>query len=429
MYGLKGILPTFITAFLLAIFPKHSAGQFTLSAELRIRPEVLHGYRTLPDTDSRVAVFVDQRARINALYSKEKFQVYASIQEARTWGEQAQLADEPTIGVHEFWGQYFFHKNLSLKAGRQELRYDDERLLGNADWYAQGRSHDAAVLKYANAKGFKLDAGGAFNQATQNNFGTYYPVNSYKTLEYLWANKVWKNSHQELNVSAMVIGDGTQEADSTGITTRVTIGFNSDFTREKFALHLAVYDQLGQDPAKRDISAYMISAYGTVNPFEYWKFTLGIDYLSGTDQLNSENADKQKTFFTLYPSNHAFYGIADYFLNIPNDTKNGGLIDAFFKANCTMDKFKINGAFHMLALQNNVVVASSPETALDKNLGTEIDVWGSYNFEPEVSIMLGGSLMFGTESMEAIKGGDSGIPGKWIYAGITFKPVFFSSQK
>lgn len=67
MYGLKGILPTFITAFLLAIFPKHSAGQFTLSAELRIRPEVLHGYRTLPDTDLRVAVFVDQRARINTL--------------------------------------------------------------------------------------------------------------------------------------------------------------------------------------------------------------------------------------------------------------------------------------------------------------------------------------------------------------------------
>ncbi|TAE59133.1 MAG: hypothetical protein EAY68_11020, partial [Bacteroidetes bacterium] len=76
--------------------------------------------------------------------------------------------------------------NLSFKVGRQEINYDDARLLGNLDWLQQGRRHDAAILKLTH-KGYSFDLGGAFNQNTdafngsnQNNKvgHSYSPVNT-----------------------------------------------------------------------------------------------------------------------------------------------------------------------------------------------------------------------------------------------------------
>ncbi len=58
---------------------------------------------------------------------------------------------------------------------RQELVYDDQRLLGNLDWLQQGRRHDAIVFKLLH-EGWHADLGAAFNQNTDafNYNGTYY---------------------------------------------------------------------------------------------------------------------------------------------------------------------------------------------------------------------------------------------------------------
>ncbi|MEZ4901117.1 MAG: alginate export family protein [Spirosomataceae bacterium] len=65
--------------------------------------------------------------------------------------------------------------NLSLKIGRQELIYDDVRLLGNLDWLQQGRRFDAALLK-AVKSGWQIDLGVAFNQNSDafGKAGTFY---------------------------------------------------------------------------------------------------------------------------------------------------------------------------------------------------------------------------------------------------------------
>ena len=64
-------------------------------------------------------------------------------------------------------------ENFSLKVGRQEIVYDDQRLLGNLDWLQQARRHDAAILKYAN-KGWTVDLGAAYNQNKMLNSTTLY---------------------------------------------------------------------------------------------------------------------------------------------------------------------------------------------------------------------------------------------------------------
>jgi hypothetical protein len=68
---------------------------------------------------------------------------------------------------------------LPLKIGRQEISYDDERVLGATDWIQQGRRHDAIVLKLVQS-GWQVDLGAAFNQSSDaiNYNGTYYtPAN------------------------------------------------------------------------------------------------------------------------------------------------------------------------------------------------------------------------------------------------------------
>ena len=55
---------------------------------------------------------------------------------------------------------------------------------------------------------------------------------------------------------------------------------------------------------------------------------LWYDHLSGD---NDPNDDEVKVFNTLFATNHAFYGAADYFLNIPLHTGGLGLRDAAVK--------------------------------------------------------------------------------------------------
>jgi hypothetical protein len=93
--------------------------------------------------------------------------------------------------VHEAWAELILAnakdsafarsavEYFSVRVGRQELAYDDQRLLGNLDWLQQGRRHDAIVFKLQH-KGWQADLGAAFNQNTDafNYNGTYYtPAN------------------------------------------------------------------------------------------------------------------------------------------------------------------------------------------------------------------------------------------------------------
>ncbi|HBQ58501.1 MAG TPA: hypothetical protein DD671_02455, partial [Balneolaceae bacterium] len=109
------------------------------------------------------------------------------------------------VNIHEAWAQIYFSDEIGLKLGRQELVYDDQRLLGSVNWAQQARSHDALVFKYKNlSSSFKLDVGAAYNQEIQNLQGNYYSLNNYKVLSYLWMNK----DFEKLSISGLMLTDG-----------------------------------------------------------------------------------------------------------------------------------------------------------------------------------------------------------------------------
>src|SRR6185369_17459681 len=100
--------------------------------------------------------------------------IFTAIQDVRVWGQDASTINRTTsdpydgLMIHEAWAEISLVdtgkvvKNFTLKIGRQELLYDDSRLLGNLDWLQQARRHDAIVFKLLN-KGWQADAGFAFN--------------------------------------------------------------------------------------------------------------------------------------------------------------------------------------------------------------------------------------------------------------------------
>lgn len=164
--------------------------QFTLSGQVRTRSEYRDGTGTLRPVNNQPSFFTSQRTRLSFGYKNNRVGFYTSVQDVRVWGQDASSisnADGSKLGVHEAWAEItlankkdtsFKHAkldHLSFRIGRQELMYDDSRLLGNLDWLQQGRRHDALVLKLLN-KGWQIDLGAAFNQNTDafNYNGTYY---------------------------------------------------------------------------------------------------------------------------------------------------------------------------------------------------------------------------------------------------------------
>lgn len=179
---------------LLLGFGSQLLAQISLVGQLRTRTELRHGLGNLPVKDSPMAAFTSQRARLTFGYKWDRITFNLAIQDVRVWGQDASTisnTDGNRLMVHEAWADITLINRadttikfkpidfLSLKIGRQEMIYDDSRLIGNLDWLQQARRFDAALLK-AQHKGWALDAGVGFNQNTDafGVSGTYYtPAN------------------------------------------------------------------------------------------------------------------------------------------------------------------------------------------------------------------------------------------------------------
>jgi hypothetical protein len=170
------------------------SAQFTLTGQLRTRTEYRDGLGNLVPMGSKPALFTSQRTRLAFGYKWDRLTFGLTVQDVRVWGQDASTisnADGNRLMLHEGWAEMtLFNKAdttvkargidlMTFKIGRQELIYDDVRLIGNLDWLQQARRHDMALLKAVH-KGWQADVGLAFNQNTDNfNYTStgYVPAN------------------------------------------------------------------------------------------------------------------------------------------------------------------------------------------------------------------------------------------------------------
>ncbi|CAM3376437.1 alginate export family protein [Aequorivita lipolytica] len=401
-----------------------SYAQFSVDAQLRPRFEYRHGYKTLFPDNVDPAAFVSQRTRLNFGYKTEKLNFYLSAQDIRVWGDvpQLNLADENGFSLHQAWGEMLFNSELFLKIGRQEIVYDDQRFLGNVDWAQQGRSHDAAVLKYEPSF-MKLHFGAAYNQDKEALTGNVLTTNTYKSLQYLWLHKDW----EKLNASFLFLNNGLQyidDVDESKNETRYsqTAGIHIKANVPKFNFVSNVYYQFGKDVADNELSAYLLSLEAKYAATGKLNIGLGGELQSGNDYGAPANG-KNEAFNPLYGTNHKFNGFMDYFY-VGNHLNNVGLIDAYANIKYSFSKkADLQATFHQFFAAAEIVDETS------KDLGIEMDLVTSLKTSDFIGIQAGYSHFFASNGIETIKNNFDGNTNNWAWIMVTIDPVLFTWQK
>ncbi len=411
----------FIVGFSLLIGNTLNA-QLTLSGQFRPRLEFRNGYRT-PTTDAaKAALFVSQRSRLTLDFVNKRVTTKLSFQDVRVWGDESQLSNTTNVAVHEAWVQIGITDNSAIRLGRQELIYDDHRLMGSVDWVQQARSHDALGFR-SKKNGLSTHVILAYNNEGESLAKTDYSLSNYRSMGLLWLNKTFDSGW---GASIISVTDGFEDADGK-LHYRWTLGPHVKYNKNKYALTSTFYYQLGETTSEVDLSAYFFSI-SNMFKFDNASVGIGLDFVSGTDAMDNSN-QKINSFHTLYATNHKFYGFMDYFLNIPADTKGGGLIDIYAKAKTKLGaKSSLDLHVHYFMLANNVIDPLAPSNSLDKGLGFEADAVYTIKIYADLLFKVGWSFMVPTDSMRAIKGGDDSNFNTWAWTMIVYKPTFFKSK-
>jgi len=434
-----------------------------VDGEIRPRAELRNGYKKLPGTDAKAAFAISQRTRFNAFYGSKLFKAYISMQDVRVWGDVNQLdkGDYNRFAIHQAWGEYFFNENFSFKVGRQELVYDDSRILGNVGWAQQARAHDLGLFKYEK-NALKIHFGLAFNQkheglagtnyyAYQNPDGTYAFNKNYKAMQFIWVH----TKIGESGLSFLFLNNGMESAtytyDAESATTKAefktlysqTIGARFTPTLGPVKLATAVYYQMGKVAADTNsLSALYFALAGTFKVTDKFNVTGGFEYLSGRSLKDAtENPDKLKSFTPLYGTNHKFNGHMDYFY-VGNHGNSVGLVDIYATFKMKFGKLSIFATPHyFMAAADVYKVKAAPKSTFDeasyetmsKGLGIEVDLGMAYAPQKNMKFVLGLSEMLGTETLGYIQGYSStdaySKNGAWAYVMFVFKPNFHKSDK
>lgn len=376
-------------------------GQTKLDAVVRPRMEYRDGFG-VPSSEGQVgANWVQQRTRISLTTQVKGVELKIVPQDIRVWGAVRSLSPNDNLNsLYEGWMKFNLDSagTWSMKLGRQELKYDDARILGNVDWAQQGRVHDAGLLRYKKGSS-KLDLAVAYNQNAPNNIGNQYTLaGQTKGLQMVHFNTKIKGA----KASFLAMNNLFQNATGGNTVHAVfTAGTYWKFGNKesKFVGDAAAYFQEGTLASGTATRGYLASAnllYKTPKT----KYGVGAEIISGTDM--DDTSGDNYSFNPIYGTNHKFNGLMDYFY-VGNHGGNVGLIDLNAKIIYPFSKkFKAIAMFHQFNAAANVVSTTGEDASA--NLGQEVDFVFKYGLNDNVKIAAGYSQYFSTTSLSFVKG-------------------------
>lgn len=421
------------------LLSQYGYAQLSLGAQLRTRTELRNGQGAPQPEGAAPAFFTSQRTRLMAGFSAYRIKLGLTVQDVRVWGQDASTINRTTTPdnngfmLHEAWAEILLtdtivkNKSLALKIGRQELAYDDSRLLGNLDWLQQGRRHDAAVLKYESTY-WTTHIGVAFNQNKENATGTIYNAtppgnytantnggNAYKSLEFLYVSRKLNKG----NLSFLFLADqfSKYHIDSVEhvavktyegvVNTRMTTGLFYTQAFNRFSYTAAAYQQFGTNGNGQTVSGSLLSGSFQYNVSKTFSAGAGVDYTS-------------PDFDPLYGTPHKFWGNMDYFY-VASGFGNKGLQDYYIKT-----KFKPNARWAVSGDVHEFYSAANV-TGMKKQFGTEADVTANYTLTKMIGFEAGYSHFWSTATLSSptVKNVKNAAPNSnWAYISVNIRPEF-----
>lgn len=409
-----------------------SGHQFSVGADILQRGELRFGGTAAGSVvEGDMAAFLLGRTRLGLSYKwKDRIETAFTAQFSGTWGSR----DASALSVYEAWAQFNPGLGFFIKAGRQDLSYDDQRIFGSDDWSMTGLSHDALKVGYE-GYGHKVHLFGAFNQNVSNIAGgTYYTggLQPYKTMAAFWYRYEIPRFPGGISLLAMDVGmqGGTKDVDEV-IRHQQILGAFVSFRPARWNVEAAYYHQMGKDENGLPINAWMASGKVVFSPSGKVSIRLGYDYLSGDSDFATPSSGMIgltqhkviRGFSSIYGSHHQFYGAMDFFYV---STYVGGFTPGLQNSylGCVwkpLPGLSLDAAYHFLATAAKLRNADMP-------LGHEAEVSVSYSFLPNLSLSLGYTFMRGTETMVVLKRTTDKRELHWAWIMLRYTPTFFRTK-
>lgn len=399
--------------------------QFKVDAELRNRTEFRDGYARLAAERSTPAFLITQRTRLIFSYETENLKIKFTPQDVRIWGDDSNVTlagsngNNASIDLFEGFADIKVCKKAWLAVGRQQLVYDNQSILANANWNQNGISSDAVLLKLK-LSNWNIHLAGSWNtlqQAASNNF---YPTDRYKSVDFLWINRQFSDNFK---LSFIYLAAGRTQTDTTNnIYFRQTTGIYSTYKTGNFSFWGDAYYQFGKSQTGKKVSAMLLDVEAG---YKIKSITpgIGLSYISGNSKTGS-SMTTDHLYDPIYRSRHNFNGFMDYYATYPKQTANGGLTDIYGFLDITLSKtLNIRNNLHFFSLAE-----TNPGTPTDKNLGVENDLIVKYKFK-EWGLLEGGYLFYlPSETLKAIQSVPNGKFSQFVYLQLCITPTLFKNE-
>ena len=392
-----------------------------IDAEFRPRTEFRNGYQQLRNDTTTGAFFTNQRLRLSANYAFDnRFVMQVSVQDLRVWGQQDPRSTSATLQLFEGWVEAYITNSFSIRAGRQRLVYDNQRLFAENDWRLSAAVHDALNFRYY-AQKFSSELAFALNQSTERYFGTDYAPSGFANYKFLAVSYLRYIINNRFTFTGINSTDGYQDkTNPEKIYFRYTLGGRLEWEMNGFYSTVSAYYQGGQNNSGKDLSAWYVQPEVRYTSAKKFITRIGAEIFSGNNNGTVNITDH--SFVPLYGVAHRFNGSMDLITKFPADIAGAGLVNPYlFLTQPLSAKLDVRADFHTFHLQQDYF--TNDDVKIDRYLGFENDFLITYKPNAVTKVDLGVSYMLPTESFEIVKGSGSGkYDLTWVYLSLTFRP-------
>lgn len=405
----------------ISLFSYELSAQFSIDAQLRSRLEIRDGYQKLAVEGSSPALFISQRTRLTFGYETNSLKLKFTPQDVRLWGDQSKMnasgiGDNPSLDLFEAYAEVKLGNAGWVSAGRQQLVYDNRKLLGHRNWNQNGMSYDALLFKIKTSD-WSFHIGSSWNTMAEVLTDNLYPTSRIKSLNFLWINRKF---NENFKLSMLHISSGVTKTDTTNpMNFRHTTGLYGEYKKNNLSFWSNFYYQYGKNQKGRKVSAFLFNADAA---YKAGNLTTGIGtaYLSGNNKTPGIG-ETDKLFDPLYGNRHENFGAIDYFNNFPTQTMQGGVADYYIYLGYRLsDKLNLKNTSHYFTLAQ-----SNPQTPEDKTLGFENDLILGFRFSSWGMLEGGYCFFLPTESLEAIQKVEQDKFSQYFYLQFTLTPNLF----
>ena len=368
-------------------------GQLTpwlqVRGEFRARVE---GFTGAGFADNSDAYWMD-RFRLNATASPTtSMKLVVQIQDARAFDKTAGSQLVPlrdTLDLRLAYGE--FGSTNTVRIGRQELVFGEQRLLGHVSWLNTARSFDGARVTLKRA-GLQLDAFAAsvvtiqpdaFDKSGAGNglYGAYLSMTTIVPKQTLEPYFFWRESP---GITAELGGVAGLHQATTGVRMAGKLPSAFDYSTET-AIQTG---SVGPDAVRAWASHWLVG-----------KTLAGVSArprVSGEYNYASGDANRtdgtRGTFDQLYPTGHDKYGLAD---QVGWRNVHHARVGVELKPSA---KWGVSGGYHSWWLASvtdalysagGAAVARSAAGTAGRHVGQEVDVQAAYTYSPQLQVGIG----------------------------------------